>query len=74
MQWLDDNEEDLFDVIRVRDIVPSDGRDILQLKPGENCKASFASKLYDCRILAVGTAQTDIWPIIPPVLTGIGGS
>ena len=46
MQWLDELElEDMYDIVPARSIVPSEGTDILDLKVGDFCKATFASNL-----------------------------
>ena len=55
VQWLD-GEDSLYDTIPARGLTPPKGVDILNVLPGDLCKASFANKLYDVKILAVGKA------------------
>lgn len=55
VQWLD-GEDSLYDTIPARGLTPPKGVDILNVLPGDLCKASFANKLYDVKNLAVGKA------------------
>jgi hypothetical protein len=47
-----DEEEDLYDVIPVRDIKAPEDTDVLDLMPGHHCQASFNDKLYAVIVVA----------------------
>lgn len=51
---MEEEEGDLFDVIPARSITSLDGADVLDLLPGDECKASFGSTLYHARVVALG--------------------
>ena len=54
IQWCD-TEDVMYDAIPARDITPSGkGKDVLDLHPGDECKASFANALYPAEVVAVG--------------------
>ena len=54
IQWMEDEESDLFDAIPARNITPPEGGDVLSLIPGEECQASFGNALYRAKVVAVG--------------------
>ena len=54
IQWMEDDEGELFDVVPARDITPATGKDILDLVPDDDCQASYANTLYPARVVAVG--------------------
>lgn len=47
-------ENELYDGVPARDISTPEGGDILNLVPGDECKASFGSKIYPARVVAIG--------------------
>ena len=50
----------MYDAIPARDITPSGkGKDVLDLHPGDECKASFANALYPAEVVAVGEFLPD---------------
>ena len=54
IQWCD-TDDVLYDAIPARDVIPSEkGKDLLDLHPGDECKASFFNTLYPAKVLAVG--------------------
>ena len=54
IKWLDDQEEDLYDVLPARDVKPHNDTDVLDLMPGEQCQAFFLNKLYGGKVVANG--------------------
>ena len=44
----------MYDVVPARDVTSSNGVDVLCLKPGDDCFASFASRQYDAKVIARG--------------------
>lgn len=54
IQWLEDEENVLYDAIPARDITPPEGGDVLSLLPGMSVKLHLAKKLYPARVVAVG--------------------
>ena len=54
IQWLEDDENDLFHAVPGRDITPAEDGDVLSLVPGQECRASFGNQLYPARVVAVG--------------------
>lgn len=61
IQWLEEEEGILYDVMPARDIVPEEGQDAFSLRPGDECKACFANKQYPARVLATGKCKDSIW-------------
>lgn len=53
IQWLD-SEDVLFDTIQARYITPPENVDVLDLKPGDHCRALYESRHYSVNVLAVG--------------------
>ena len=54
IQWLEDEENDLFDAIPAKDISAPEGVDVLNLLPGDECQASFGNTLYHAKVVATG--------------------
>ena len=45
----------MYDAIPAKDITPSgNGKDVLDLHLGDECKVSFANALYPAKVVAVG--------------------
>ena len=57
MNWSDEAEDDLYDVVVARDIVPPDGRDVLEIQPGDCCKSVFMGRTYDVKVIEVGKSD-----------------
>ena len=53
-KWLDDEEDDLHDVVAVRNIKVPEDTDILDLIPGDQCQACFDNKFYTVEVVANG--------------------
>ena len=51
---MEEEESDLFDVLLARSITSLDDTYVLDLLPGDECKASFGSTLYCARVVALG--------------------
>lgn len=52
MNWIGD-EEELYDVL-ARDIIPEVGSDVIDVVPGEKCRARFSGSVYDIKVIACG--------------------
>lgn len=57
IQWQEEEEEDLYDVLPARDIKAND---VFSLSPGDQCKASFSNKLYNSKVVAHGTFESAV--------------
>jgi len=54
VNWLGDEEADLYDVVPAKDVVPSEESDVLTIKRGEVCRVVYESKYYKARVLNIG--------------------
>lgn len=54
IKWLEDEEDDLYDVLPTRRIKAPEGTDILYLMPGQHCQAYFNNILYSVDVVANG--------------------
>ena len=52
--WLEE-EDALYDVVGVREIVLPEGLTPVEIKNGDTCKVSFQGKLFEVQIIAKGT-------------------
>ena len=54
IEWLKDEEDNLYDVIPVHSIKAPESTDILDLMPGQPCHAYFNNVLYPVKVVAYG--------------------
>ena len=62
IKWLSDESpddgagDDVFDILRAKDIFPTEGTvlDVLQMKAGQLCRAKYKGKLFPARIQDFG--------------------
>ena len=47
-------DEDLFDVIAAKEVVPPEDHDILDVKAGMICRVMYQSKFYPAKIIESG--------------------
>lgn len=47
-------EEELYDIIHAKDIIPPPEVDVLDIKKEAECRAKFETKIYDVVIIAKG--------------------
>ena len=44
----------MYDTVPARDVTPDEGIDVLDLKPGDRCQASYEHRHYRVKIVAAG--------------------
>ena len=54
INWLGEEETNLYDVVPAKDVVPLEGSDVLKIKPGENCRVVYESIYYKALVLNIG--------------------
>ena len=54
IKWLEE-DEDLYDVIAAKDVVPPEDCDILDVTPGMICRIMFNSKFYAAKVVTSGS-------------------
>ena len=64
IQWLEEEDKALFDVIPARDVKAHDERDIIHLAPGGKCLTCFNNTFYSGDILASGVQCTSIFDLL----------
>ena len=52
VQWVDENE--MYDVVPSKHIIPPEGEDVAELVPGQRCQAVLGTVSYDVRLVASG--------------------
>ena len=52
VNWTED--EDLFDVIAAKELVPPEDSDILDVEPGMLCRVMYQSKFYPAKVIESG--------------------
>lgn len=52
LQWGD--ESSMYDTVPAKDVTPPEGIDVLDLKPGDHCQASYEHRYYRVTIIATG--------------------
>lgn len=53
IQWID-SEDAMFDTVSARVITPPEGVDVLDLKCGDFCQASYEHRHYKVKVMAAG--------------------
>ena len=53
IQWID-SEDAMFDTVPARVITPPEGVDVLDLKCGDFCQASYEHRHYKVKVMAAG--------------------
>ena len=53
VEWLN-SEDAMVDTLPARDVIPPEGLDILDVKTGDRCQASYKSRYYSVKVAAVG--------------------
>lgn len=54
INWLNEGEENLFDVVASKSVVPPDGVDILDVSINTECRVSFSGQFYKARVVDYG--------------------
>ena len=44
----------MYDTVSARDITPPEGVDVLDLKSGDGCQASFENRHYSVKVVGTG--------------------
>ena len=60
IQWLEDEDEPLYDVVPARDIRVPEGSEVVNLAPGDKCGATFDNNLYNAEVVATGMLHCNI--------------
>lgn len=54
INWLDEVEDDLYDVVPSKNIVPPEDMEILDVAPGTICRAAYSGQFYKAKIVDRG--------------------
>lgn len=54
MNWLEESEDDMYDVVHCKNMEPPDNTDILDVKSGAICRAVYSRKFYRVKVVESG--------------------
>ena len=54
INWLDEEDEDLYDVVPSKAVVPPDGINILDVDAGAFCRVAFSGQYYRAKVIDSG--------------------
>ena len=61
INWLDEEEDDLFDVVSAKSVVPPEGTDILSLMPYTVCRVGYEGQFYRAQVIERGKNMYGIY-------------
>lgn len=57
VNWLEKGEEDCFDVVPSKDIIPPEGVDVLDVNAGYVCRVSYSGRFYKAKVIDRGMIE-----------------
>ena len=57
VNWLDEEDDDLFDVVPSKDVVPPGSKTVLDVAAGTVCRVAYSSQFYRAKIIECGTCN-----------------
>ena len=58
INWLDEQDDDLYDVVPSKAVVPPDGINILDVDMGAICRVAFGGQYYRAKVIETGMFGT----------------
>ena len=54
VNWLEDEENDLYDVVPSKSVVPPENTNIIDVKPGSVCRVAYSGQFYKAKVIQCG--------------------
>ena len=54
INWIDEDEDDLYDVVSTKSVVPPEGTNILNVIAGSVCRVAYSGQYYRAKVINLG--------------------